>query len=444
MSSVIEKISSYIPTVEEPVIKPSVKEKIRNMFIVIFLYGILAAIPIYGLSSTVSQYYLDIGWIFGSSIGSLATLGVSPIVVASLILQLLVGSKIIDINVQTDEGKRKYNNYYRFLIIVFIFIESLLIIVSRSFVPSDHSLAGYIIIFLQIVIGGFIIYLLDDFSSKYSLTSGLNLIIFSSISFGLLARLFNILPPPGQFSTTPSGFFPLGLYELAQGNTIMGLSLIGSGIFTIFLLLLIAYIYNVDIEIPVLQINVGGRVHKFPIKVIYNVLPVLIIYAFFLQFQMMFSYDTTSILYKIFTPPYLLINIGTHGVGYIFDFGVVLSIIVHLVVYALFGMLLAYFWMIALGMDAKALAEQLASLPIGNIRYRDPRILEEQIAKYLYPAIYLSGAIVGGIVAISDIIGSALPGISLIILVLIAASIYNDLKREAALAEIPIIGKYIK
>ncbi|MEM5782190.1 MAG: preprotein translocase subunit SecY, partial [Candidatus Aenigmatarchaeota archaeon] len=121
-----QKIARYIPAVEEPVQKLTFREKIKWTFIILVLFYILGSVTVWGINpEAVAQFeFLEI--VFGSRFGSLITLGIGPIVTASIILQLFVGSKIINWDTNTEEGKARFqsaeNRGVKFLVISLAFV----------------------------------------------------------------------------------------------------------------------------------------------------------------------------------------------------------------------------------------------------------------------------------------------------------------------------------
>lgn len=67
--------------------------------IILFIYLICCQLPIYGIvktSSTDPFYWMRV--ILASNRGTLMELGISPIVTAGMVMQLLAGAKIIDVD----------------------------------------------------------------------------------------------------------------------------------------------------------------------------------------------------------------------------------------------------------------------------------------------------------------------------------------------------------
>lgn len=447
----IDEILEYLPTVKPPERPLTVEEKIKNSILVIVIYVLLASIPIFGISPVVSQRFLEFMWVFGSHIGTLATVGIAPIIMAGLFMQLLIFSGIVNINIFDEESRAKYDSYVKFLSIIFLLIQSISFILSGNVIP-DHNLPIslpilYFIIFLQLFLGGLIIILLDDFSAKYGVLSGINLIIFVSISISVALRIFNPVPSP-QYAIhglyMPTGLLPQAIVYLIQGNVSFALALIFKVLLTFAILALVAYLQSVKIEIPLLYINIGGRIIKYPLNLLYtSVLPAIFLYGIITWFQVIFGRNPNSILYRLFLPPNLIINISQYGLSYLLDLFNIFHVLFYLIIFVIGGMLFSYMWVTTSGMDAKTIAKYLQTMPIQTLKYRDPRLIEKTLEKYINTLAYLSGIMIGFIAAISDILGVAVSGISLLLLVVIASQMYMELERNGAIQYLPLIGKYL-
>lgn len=81
--------------------------------------------PLYGITKTTGSdpfYWMRI--ILASNRGTLMELGISPIVTAGMVMQLLAGAKILEINQNSKEEKALFNGAQkckRFLLISLIF-----------------------------------------------------------------------------------------------------------------------------------------------------------------------------------------------------------------------------------------------------------------------------------------------------------------------------------
>ena len=93
------KIFNYIPEVVKPEEKKlGFNVKLKWTLIVLAAFFILANIPLFGLSNNALERFEYLAIILGTQFGSIISLGVGPIVMASIILQLLTGSGILNID----------------------------------------------------------------------------------------------------------------------------------------------------------------------------------------------------------------------------------------------------------------------------------------------------------------------------------------------------------
>ena len=105
----IKQILYNLPEVKKPVEKKiSFNTKLKWTLIVLGAFFVLANITLYGLSKNALEQFEFLQVIFATDFGSIISLGIGPIVMASIILQLLVGAGILNIDTKTDDGKRYF------------------------------------------------------------------------------------------------------------------------------------------------------------------------------------------------------------------------------------------------------------------------------------------------------------------------------------------------
>ena len=105
----VDKIEKYLPVVESPKVPLTLKQKLFYTAIVLFLFYIMGEIIVVGVDSSSSGMLEFYQLILASQIGSLISAGIGPIVLASIILQMLVGGGFININIHTPEGRRRFS-----------------------------------------------------------------------------------------------------------------------------------------------------------------------------------------------------------------------------------------------------------------------------------------------------------------------------------------------
>src|SRR3989339_396666 len=124
--SLITNIVSFIPEIKSPEQKKlDFKSKLKWTLIVLVAFFILSVIPLYGLGQNGLARFEQLSIILGASFGSIMSLGIGPIVTASIVLQLLAGSGILKIDQTTHEGRATFQGIQKLLSIFFVIFESI-------------------------------------------------------------------------------------------------------------------------------------------------------------------------------------------------------------------------------------------------------------------------------------------------------------------------------
>ena len=88
----IKSILYNLPEVRHPTEKKlGFNVKLKWTLIILAAFFILANIPLYGLATNALARFQYLATLLGTDFGSIISLGIGPIVMASIILQLLVG-----------------------------------------------------------------------------------------------------------------------------------------------------------------------------------------------------------------------------------------------------------------------------------------------------------------------------------------------------------------
>src|SRR3989339_1729008 len=100
--AILNKLMNAIPEVKGPDQKLGFKDKLTWTLIILVAFFILGVVPLFGLGQNALQQFEQLSIILGASFGSIISLGIGPIVTASIVLQLLVGSGVLNINTTTQ------------------------------------------------------------------------------------------------------------------------------------------------------------------------------------------------------------------------------------------------------------------------------------------------------------------------------------------------------
>ena len=172
--SVFENILYNLPEVQSPTQKKlAFKEKLKWTLIILVLFFILGLIPLYGLGQNALQRFEFFSVILGASMGSIISLGIGPIVTASIVLQLLNGSGLVKFDLTSHEGKKKFQGIQKLLSIFFILFEGFIYVQMGGLSPAQ-GISPLILIF-QLFLGGLMIMFMDEVT-KWGFGSGISLL----------------------------------------------------------------------------------------------------------------------------------------------------------------------------------------------------------------------------------------------------------------------------
>lgn len=460
MPSILESISNAIPEVKAPLEKRlPFKEKLKWTLIILIAFFVLSAIPLYGLGDNALSQFQQLSIILGASFGSILSLGIGPIVTASIVLQLLVGSGILKFDLTTHEGKAKFQSLQKIMSIFFVIFESIVYVVMGGLAPQA-GLSPLILIF-QLFLGGLMVIYMDEVINKWGFGSGISLFIVAGVASQIIIRIFSPLSLGGVWAFG-SGQPPVGALLVLITSLInqdpKGALLAFAGIAaTIIIFVVAVYAQAMKVEIP---LSFGGirsiRGHgiRWPLRFIYTSnIPVILIAALLANIQLWarllersghpflgtFSGNTPSTgLVAWLFPPDLVGN---------FIRGSFVSIdLAHALVYSIFliagSVIFSIFWVQTSGMDARSQAKQMmaSGLQIPGFR-RDERVLERLLNRYIKPLTIMGAIAVGFLAASADLIGALTNGTSILLSVMIIYRLYEEIAQQHMMDMHPSLRK---
>ena len=212
----IKSVGTVLPEIPKPEIKPSLNERFVWTGIALIAYLVMATTPLYGFGGPNSQQdqlaFLRV--VFASTQGTLMELGIGPIVTSGLILQLLVGSDIIKLDMSDSADRAIFGSATKLLTIIVIVGESLAYILGGALGPACTSTLTTgcltpnqdMVIFVQLFIASLLVLLLDELIQKgWGIGSGVSLFILAGVCQTVVWYTFS--PIPFQISTGVSAYF---------------------------------------------------------------------------------------------------------------------------------------------------------------------------------------------------------------------------------------------
>ena len=170
------------------------REKVLWTTITLFIFLVCCQIPIYGVQSAKSSdpfYWMRV--ILASNRGTLMELGISPIVTSGLVMQLLAGSRIIEVNYNVKEDRALFAGAQKLFGILITVGEAIAYVVSGMYGDiSSIGLGNALLIIAQLFCSGLIVLTLDELLQKgYGLGSGISLFIATNICENIVWKAFS-------------------------------------------------------------------------------------------------------------------------------------------------------------------------------------------------------------------------------------------------------------
>jgi protein transport protein SEC61 subunit alpha len=189
----VKPFTVVLPEIEKPQKKVQIKDKMLWTTITLFIYLVCCQIPLYGIMSNKSSdpfYWMRA--ILASNRGTLMELGITPIVTSGMVMQLLAGAKLIDVDQGTKEERQLFNSAQKLLGILITIGESVAYVVSGMYGDVREMGPGTaILIILQLFIAGMLVLVLDEMLQEYGLGSGISLFIATNICETIIWKCFS-------------------------------------------------------------------------------------------------------------------------------------------------------------------------------------------------------------------------------------------------------------
>jgi len=446
-------IARFFPDIKAPERKVAFNEKIFWTAIALVIYFIMSQVPLYGVGQAgVSDPLGSLRVIFASNRGTLMELGIGPIVTAGLILQVLAGSKMINVDMTNPDDRSMFTSASKILSVVMTVFEASAYILGGTY--GVLSVSTEIVIMLQLVAAGIIVLLLDEMLQKgWGLGSGISLFIAAGVASTIW---WDSVAPMGPMS---DGKY-LGAL-IAFGQSIMSQDLMSvlprpqglpdmvAFITTMGIFAVIIYLNGMRVEIPVSYARYRGFRGKFPIKLFYvSNIPVIFAAALFGNI-----YFITQILWQRYNNTNtnfwfnLLGTFTTQGTQYQPTGGLVYYVVpprslsfvmddpLRALVYSALLILACIFfavtWVEVGGMDARTVSKQLLDSGMQIEGFRRSEIPIRQMLERYIPTVTILGAILIGLIAASaDFLGAFGSGTGILLTVGIIEQYYQIFIRE--------------
>jgi protein transport protein SEC61 subunit alpha len=474
-----------MPEVRQPDREVSFREKVVWTAIVLIVFLIMSHMPLFGVDPNVGTDYL---WamrvILASTRGTLMELGIGPIVTAGLVMQLLQGSKIIDVDFSDPDDRALFTGGQKVLAMFMTAFQAIAYIVGNAYGPLGPE--GALVVFGQLFISGMVIILMDELVQKgWGLGSGVSLFIMTNVAGQVIFNSLNFIElestgPVGYMGGTIGDLVPTNLPKgviaaiianmlrafgigTVQGDPVDAAWLfvrngydpsILSLIITFVIFGAVIWMESVRVEIPLQYAKFRGMKARYPIKLLYTSnIPVILAQALyanilffgqiiwgtfnaqgtnpFLSWLGIFQrndsngrMEAISGLARYITPPQGIFSVLSEGDG-----------LIHVIIYTVLMIFLCWgfskIWVDISGIAPRDVSRQLlnSGYIVPGFR-RSEKVLERLLERYIPVVAGLGGFLIGILAATADVMGALASGTGILLMVSIIKQYYEQIAKE--------------
>jgi protein transport protein SEC61 subunit alpha len=457
----LEPLMHFLPEVAQPDRRIPFREKILWTVIVLFIFLVCSQIPLFGVlhSNNADPFY----WarvVLASNRGTLMELGISPIVTSGLIMQLLAGAKIIDVD-QSNPGDRNLFQGAQKLLGIIITIGEAVAYVLSGMYGDVRDIGGgkAVLIIIQLFFAGLVVLVLDELLQKgYGLGSGISLFIATNICENIVWKAFS----PRTINTGKGTEFEgaiIALFHLLitrsdkvralreafyrQNNLPNCVNLMS----TVIVFLLVNYLQGFKVKIPLQHRSARGQQSFYDIKLFYNgnmpiILQTALVSNLYFISQLLYKRYAGNIIVNLLgrwgeTPGQGTGSVPIGGLAYYIssprDLTEVMMDPFRVILYCIFIMgscaAFSLLWIDVSGSSPVDVARQLQSQGM-FIKGRRQHSLKQTLSRWIPIAASFGGICIGALTIFADFMGAIGSGTGILLAVTIIYQYYEIFAKE--------------
>jgi len=452
----LQPFCSFLPEVSKPERKIQFREKVLWTAITLFIFLVCCQIPLFGIMSSESAdpfYWMRV--IMASNRGTLMELGISPIVTSGLIMQLLAGTKIIEVG-DSVKDRALFNGAQKLFGILITICQAIVYVVTGMYgEPSDLGMGICLLIIIQLLCSGLIVLLLDELLQKgYGLGSGISLFIATNICETIVWKAFS----PATINTGKGTEFEgavIALFHLLATRTdkVRGLREafyrqnlpnLMNLMATVGVFLIVIYFQGFRVDLPIKSARYRGQYSSYPIKLFYTSnIPIILQSALVSNI-----YFLSQILSSKFAGNIFVNLIGTWaesgyqrypigGLCYYLSppetIGHIITDPIHAIIYIIFMLgscaFLSKTWIDVSGSYEKDVARQLRDQQMLMRGHREKSMVHE-LNRYIPTAAAFGGLCIGALSVLADFLGAIGSGTGILLAVTIIYQYFEIFVKE--------------
>jgi len=460
---IFEPLIHRLPEVSVPKRHVAFKERFLWTGVALVIFFIMVQIPLYGMVGEPGSFFGYLRYVLASHAGTIMELGIGPIVTAGIIMQLLVGGKIINLDMSDPDDRALFTGVQKILAMVMAIFEATMLVLGGWYDPRRFSATAAplstgtnVFLIVQLVLGAIVVIYLDELVSKYGFGSGVSLFIAGGVAGEIVWRAFTPAAS-SQYAGQMIGAIPNFIRAMISGSstqigdalTRSNLPNIMSVFATLIVFFIVVYAESLRVEIPLAYGQFGGMRGRYPIKFLYTSnIPVILAMTVFANIKIIASllaragYPILGTLASSGAPASGLVYYIEPPSGIASVTADPLRAVIYLVILVLISIGFAWLWVQMTGMGPGDVAQQLqdSGLSIPGFR-RDIRVMGWVLERYIMAVTIMSGAFVGLISGLADFMGALGSGTGILLTVGIIYGLYEEIARERVSEMFPAVRR---
>ncbi|KAG1857333.1 SecY subunit domain-containing protein [Suillus subalutaceus] len=445
-----------LPEVSSPDRKVPFNQKLLWTAVTLLIFLVCSQVPLYGIMSSDSSdplYWMRV--ILASNRGTLMELGISPIVTSGMIMQLLAGANLIEVDFSLKEDRALFSGAQKlFALIISLGHATVYVLTGLYGQPGDLGAGVCLLLIIQLVAAALIVILLDELLQKgYGLGSGISLFIATNICESIIWKAFS----PTTVNTGRGPEFEgaiVALFHLLFTWNDKGRALreafwrdrlpnIMNLLATVVVFAAVIYMQGFRIEIPVKSNRFRGQRGSYPVKLFYTSnMPIMLQSALvsnvFIVSQMLATRFPSNILVKIlgvWEPLEDSPQLRAVAEAFLDPIHTVLYITFVVSACALFSKT----WIEVSGSGPREIAKQLKDQQMVMAGHREGSMYKE-LKRVIPTAAAFGGAILGLLSVAADLMGAIGSGTGILMAVTIIYSYWEIGIKESGGAEMAALS----
>mmetsp|Transcript_22696 Transcript_22696/g.63030 ORF Transcript_22696/g.63030 Transcript_22696/m.63030 type:complete len:474 (+) Transcript_22696:154-1575(+) len=454
---------AVLPEVQSPDRRVPFREKALYTAVALFVFLVCSQLPLYGIQTAAASdpfYWARV--IMASNRGTLMELGISPIMTSGLVVQLLVGSKIIELDTSVKRDRELLSGAQKLLGVIITLGEAVAYVVSGMYGDIRELGSGNAILLVtQLVMGGIIVICLDELLEKgYGIGSGISLFIATNVCESIIWKAFSpytIASARGtEFEGSVIALFHLlftrrdKVAALKEAFYRTNLPNVMNLLATVVIFMVVIYFQGFRVDLPVGSKRQRGQQQSYPIKLFYTsnmpiILQSALVSNLYFISQLLFKHFGTNKLVQLLGTWHQM-NMGGQMIpvgGLVYYMSPPSSITeavtnpLHSVFYIVFMLsacaLFSKVWIEVSGSSAHDVAKQLKEQEMFLRGHRDnAQSLKKELNRYIPTAAAFGGMCIGALTIVADFLGAIGSGTGILMAVTIIYQYFETYEKEKA------------